>query len=73
VYLLPYTNIQTNPSTLALISGMNPFPIRFSSLNSGVNYIYFTKTGDGNYYSNLPPLILLVNANYVIPLTFVEK
>jgi hypothetical protein len=70
---MPYFNVQTNPSTLTLLSGMNPFPIRLSSMKNGVNFIYFTKTGDGNYYSNLPPLILLVNVNYVLALQFVES
>jgi hypothetical protein len=50
---------------------MNPFPIRFSSLKSGVYSIYFSKTGDGNYYSNLPPLTFIVNTNTVKALKFV--
>lgn len=73
VYLSPFTNIYTNPVDLHLESGMNPFPIRFSSLKSGVIFIYFSKTGDGNYYSNPPPLTLTVNRNYLISVYFIEK
>ena len=64
VYLSPLNNLYSIPSTISLESGSNPFPIRFSALSSGVNYIYFSKTGDGNYYSSLPPLILNTNKNY---------
>ena len=60
------------PSALNLLSGQNPFPIRFSGLSSGVNFIYFSKTGDGSYYSNLPPLTLCVDKNYFTPVSFIE-
>lgn len=53
-------------------SGSNPYAIRFSSLTSGVNYVYFSKTGDGSFYSNLPPLMLTTNKNYFTALSFVE-
>ncbi len=62
----------TNPSNIQLSAGSNPYPIRFSSLTSGVNYVYFSKTGDGSFYSNLPPLILTVNKNYFTSVSFVE-
>lgn len=55
-----------------MTAGANPFPIRFTSLTSGVNYVYFSKSGDGNYYSNLPPLILTTNKNYFTAVSFVE-
>ena len=51
---------------LDLASGSNPFAIRMSSLTSGVNYVYFSKTGDGNFYSSLPPLTLITNKNYFL-------
>ena len=60
------------PSSLTLESGSNPFPIRLSALTSGVNYIYFSKTGDGSYYSSLPPLILSTNKNYFTPVSMIE-
>lgn len=72
VYLSPLNNLYSFPSSLNLLSGQNPFPIRFSALTSGVNYIYFSKTGDGSYYSNLPPLVLSINKNYFTPVSFVE-
>jgi hypothetical protein len=70
-YLSPQSNLESNPSTINLYSGSNPFPIRFSSLTTGVNYLYFSKSGDGSYYSNLPPLTLITNKNYFTPVTFV--
>jgi hypothetical protein len=60
------------PTSLNLLAGQNPFPIRFSALTSGINYIYFSKTGDGSFYSNLPPLVLSINKNYFTPVSFVE-
>ena len=63
VYLEPVNNLYSEPSKLELNSGQNPFPFRLSGLVSGVNYIFFKKTGDGNYYSSLPPLTLLINRN----------
>lgn len=71
-YLEPFNNLYTNPSNIQLSSGSNPFPVRFSSLSSGVNYVYFSKTGDGSFYSNLPPLILTTNKNYFTAVSFVE-
>ena len=68
-YLEPFNNLYTNPSNIQLSSGSNPFPIRFSSLTSGVNYVYFSKRGDGSFYSNLPPLILTTNKNYFTHIT----
>lgn len=68
----PLNNLYSIPSTLNLLSGQNPFPIRFSGLTSGVNYIYFSKTGDGSYYSNLPPFVLTINKNYFTPVSFIE-
>lgn len=61
------------PSKIDLASGSNPFAIRMSSLTSGVNYVYFSKTGDGNFYSSLPPLTLITNKNYFVPLSFMES
>lgn len=43
-----------------------------SGLTSGVNYIFFEKTGDGSFYSSLPPLTLLINKNYFTPVSFIE-
>lgn len=37
-----------------------------------MNYIYFSKTGDGSFYSNLPPLVLSINKNYFTPVSFIE-
>ena len=71
-YLSPLSSLQSNPSNVNLLSGSNPFPIRLSSVTSGVNYLYFSKTGDGNYYSNLPPLILTTSKNYFTAVSFVE-
>lgn len=70
-YLAPLNSLYTNPSNIQLSAGSNPFAIRFTSLNSGVNYVYFTKTGDGNFYSNLPPLILTTDKNYNTPVNFI--
>ena len=41
VYLQSLNNLYSIPSALNLLSGQNPFPIRFSGLSSGVNFIYF--------------------------------
>lgn len=68
----PYNNLYSIPSKLSLLSGQNPFPIRFSGLTSGVNYIFFQKTGDGSYYSSLPPLTLLIDKNYFTQISFIE-
>jgi hypothetical protein len=65
-------NLYTIPSSIQLTAGSNPFAIRFTALTSGVNYVYFEKTGDGSFYSNLPPLILTTNKNYFTPVSFVE-
>lgn len=65
-------NLYSMPSSLNLLSGQNPFPIRFSGLTSGINFIYFSKSGDGSFYSNLPPLTLSINKNYFTPISFVE-
>jgi hypothetical protein len=70
-YLSPLSSLQSNPSNINLLAGANPFPIRLSSLTSGVNYLYFSKTGDGQYYSNLPPLILTSDKNYFTSVSFV--
>lgn len=43
-----------------------------ASLTSGVNYVYFLKTGDGSFYSSLPPLTLITNKNYFTNLYFLE-
>lgn len=72
VYLSPLNNLYSIPSSIELNSGSNPFPIRFSALTSGVNYIYFSKTGDGSFYSNLPPLVLSTNKNYFTPVRMIE-
>lgn len=64
VYLSVQDTLYSVPSKIDLASGSNPFPIRMSSLTSGVNYVYFAKTGDGNFYSSLPPLTLITNKNY---------
>jgi hypothetical protein len=71
-YLSPLSSLSSNPSNINLLSGSNPFPIRLSALTSGVNYLYFSKTGDGNYYSNLPPLILTTSKNYFTSASFLE-
>lgn len=71
-YLSPLSSLQSNPSNIDLLAGANPFPIRLSSLNSGVNYLYFSKTGDGSYYDNLPPLILISSKNYFTSASFIE-
>jgi hypothetical protein len=70
-YLTPLSNLYTQPSNIDLTAGANPLPIRFTSLTSGVNYVYFSKSGDGSYYSNLPPLILTTNKNYFTAVSFV--
>ena len=71
VYLTVQSTLYSVPSNLDLASGSNPFPIRMSALTSGVNYIFFSKTGDGNFYSSLPPLTLITNKNYFTPISFV--
>ena len=70
-YLSPLSSLYSTPSNINLLSGSNPFSIRLSSLTSGVNYLYFSKTGDGGYYSNLPPLILTTNKNYFTAVSFI--
>lgn len=69
-YLSPMSSLQSNPSNINLLAGSNPYPIRLSSVTSGVSYLYFSKTGDGNYYSNLPPLILTTSKNYFTAVSF---
>ena len=71
-YLSPFSNLLSSPSNINLLAGGNPFPIRLSSLTSGINYLYFSKSGDGEYYDNLPPLILTSNKNYFTSVSFVE-
>ena len=71
VYLSPINNLYSFPASLNLLSGQNPFPIRFSALTSGVNYVYFSKSGDGSYYSSLPPLVLSINKNYFTAVSFI--
>lgn len=71
-YLSPLSSLLSSPSNIDLLAGANPFPIRLSSLTSGVNYLYFSKTGDGNFYDNLPPLILTSNKNYFTAVSFIE-
>lgn len=71
-YLSPLSSLQSSPSNIDLLAGQNPFPIRLSSLTSGVNYLYFSKSGDGGYYSNLPPLILTTSKNYFTAVSFLE-
>lgn len=70
-YLSPLSSLLSTPSTINLLAGANPFPIRLSSVSSGVNYLYFSKTGDGGFYSNLPPLILTTDKNYFTSVSFV--
>jgi hypothetical protein len=70
-YLSPLTNLLSNPSNINLLAGSNPFPIRLTALTSGVIFLYFTKTGDGQYYSNLPPLVLTTSKNYFTPVSFI--
>ena len=70
-YLSPMSSLQSNPSSIELLSGSNPFEIRLSAVSSGVNYLYFTKTGDGDFYSNLPPLVLTTSKNYFTAVSFV--
>jgi len=70
-YLSPLSSLQSNPSNINLLAGSNPFAIRLSSLTSGVNYLYFSKTGDGGYYSSLPPLILTTSKNYFTAVSFI--
>lgn len=71
-YLSPMSSLLSSPSNINLLAGANPFPIRLSALTSGVNYLYFSKSGDGGYYSNLPPLILRSNKNYFTAVSFIE-
>lgn len=66
------SDLYTNPPSVGLLAGANPEAIRFSGGRSGVNYVYFTKWGDGSFYSNLPPLVLTINKNYNTPLTLIE-
>ena len=40
-YLSPLSSLLSSPSNIDLLAGSNPFPIRLSSLTSGVNYLYF--------------------------------
>ena len=70
-YLSPLSSLQSNPSNINLLAGSNPFPIRLSSSTSGVNYLYFSKSGDGEYYNNLPPLIMTTSKNYFTAVSFV--
>lgn len=72
-YLSPLSSLLSNPANIDLNAGQNPFPIQLSALTSGVNYLYFSKTGDGQYYSNLPPLILTTSKNYFTALSFVQN
>ena len=69
-YLSPLSSLLSSPSNINLLAGSNPFPIRLSALTSGVNYLYFSKTGDGDFYDNLPPLILRTNKNYFTSVSF---
>jgi hypothetical protein len=71
-YLSPLSSLLSSPSNINLLAGANPFAIRLSSLASGVNYLYFSKSGDGDYYDNLPPLILTASKNYFTAVSFVE-
>jgi hypothetical protein len=70
-YLSPLTNLLSSPSNINLLAGSNPYAIRLSALTSGVIFLYFTKTGDGDYYSNLPPLMLTTSKNYFTAVSFV--
>jgi hypothetical protein len=70
-YLSPLSSLLSNPSNINLLAGQNPYAIQLSALTSGVNFLYFTKTGDGQYYSNLPPLILTTSKNYFTSVSFV--
>jgi hypothetical protein len=72
-YLSPLSSLLSNPANINLLAGQNPFPIQLSAVTSGVNYLYFFKTGDGNYYSNLPPLILTTSKNYFTAVAFVQS
>jgi len=73
VYLQSNINVYANPNQLVLYAGSNSVAFRFSNTKSGIYYIFFSKTGDGNYYCNLPPLTLTVLRNYLEPLVLVEK
>jgi hypothetical protein len=66
------SSLLSNPANINLNAGANPFAIRLSALTSGVNYLYFSKSGDGGFYTNLPPLILTVNKNYFTAVSFIE-
>jgi hypothetical protein len=57
-------SVLSQPTTLSFPSGSNPGGITLSSLTNGVQYIYMSKSGDGTYYSNLPPLTLITDLNY---------
>ena len=70
-YLSPLSSLLSNPSNINLLAGQNPYAIQLSAITSGVNFLYFTKSGDGQYYSNLPPLILTTNKNYFTSVSFV--
>jgi hypothetical protein len=56
-------SVLTQPESVTFLSGSNPTGVKLSALTNGVQYVYMSKTGDGSYYSNLPPLMLITDLN----------
>jgi hypothetical protein len=71
VFTSSSSSVFTQPAALTFLSGSNPTGITFSSLSNGVQYIYLSKSGDGSYYSNLPPLTVITDQNYLSPISLV--
>lgn len=62
----------TNPAILNYFAGSNPTSITFSSSTPSVQYVYFSKSGDGAYYSNLPPLTVITDLSYYQSISFIN-
>lgn len=65
--------VLTMPQAVYFVSGSNPIGVTFSATTNGIQYIYMRKSGDGTYYSNLPPLSLITDLNYLQPLAVVTN
>lgn len=66
-------SVLTQPASVTFLSGSNPTGITLSALTNGVQYVYMTKSGDGSYYSNLPPLTVITDLNYQQQLSLVSS
>lgn len=66
-------SVLTQPDSVNFVSGSNPTGVKLSALSNGVQYVYMSKTGDGSYYSNLPPLTLITDLNYQQPLSLLSS